>query len=100
LASDIWRVPASGGEERRIIDGVYRYSFAVTPQGLYFVSAPRFQKASFIGFLEFDGEKVSEVFRLPDPADLGLGLSPDYKHLYFAKADYSDSDIMLVENVQ
>jgi Tol biopolymer transport system component len=99
LASDIWRVPVSGGEERKIIDGVYRYSFALTPDGLYYVSAPGFKKTSFIRFFEFTSEKTTDVFRLPNAADLGLGLSADYRHLFFAKVDHSDSDIMLVENV-
>jgi Tol biopolymer transport system component len=99
LASDIWRVPVAGGEERKILDGVYRYSFALTPKGLYFVSAPRFQKSSFIRFVEFSTDKVTDVLALSDPPDLGLGISSDFQHLYFAKIDHSDSDIMLVENV-
>jgi hypothetical protein len=44
-------------------------------------------------------EKITDVFRFADPVDLGLGISPDYRHLYFAKVDYTDSDIMLIENV-
>ena len=99
LSSDIWRVPAGGGEEQKITDGVYRYSFNLTPQGLYFVSAPRLGKRSFIRFVDRADQRVTDVFELPDPADLGLGVSPDYRHLYFSKVDYSDSDIMLVENV-
>jgi eukaryotic-like serine/threonine-protein kinase len=99
LASDIWRVPVQGGEERKVTDGVYRYSFALAPEGLYFVSAPRFQKRSAICFLEFARESITDVFPLQDPAELGLGLSSDYRNLFFAKVDYSDSDIMLVENI-
>jgi Tol biopolymer transport system component/predicted Ser/Thr protein kinase len=99
LASDIWRVSVSGGEERKIADGVYRYSFALAPEGLYYVSAVRFQKGSSIRFVDFANERISDVFRLHDPADLGLALSPDYRRLFFAKVDHSDSDIMLVENI-
>jgi Tol biopolymer transport system component/predicted Ser/Thr protein kinase len=100
LAGDIWRAPAAGGEERKIADGLYRYSFAIAPEGIYFVSAPQFQKASAIRFLEFSSEKITDVLTLHDPADLGLGISPDYQRLYFAKVDQIDSDIMMVDNVK
>jgi Tol biopolymer transport system component len=100
LASDVWRVPIDGGEETKIVDGVYRYSFAPTREGLYYVSAPGFQKGSSIRFLEFSSGKITEVFVLPEPAALGLGLSPDLQTLLFAQADRQDSDIMMVENVR
>jgi Tol biopolymer transport system component len=99
LASDIWRVKVSGGEEGKITDGVYRYSFNLTPQGLYFVSAPKFQKGSYIRFLDLTSKKITDLYPLPDPPGLGLGLSPDYRHLFFARIDQNDSDIMLVDNV-
>jgi Tol biopolymer transport system component len=100
LASDIWRVAVSGGEERRIADGVYRYSFALAPEGLYYVTAGRLQKESSIRFFEFASERTTDVYRLDGTADLGLAISPDYRRLFFAKIDHSDSDIMLVENVR
>jgi hypothetical protein len=31
LAGDTWRVAVGGGEERKIADGVYRYSFNLAP---------------------------------------------------------------------
>jgi hypothetical protein len=93
-------VPIDGGEEIKIADGVYRYSFAPTADGLYYVSAPGFQKGSSIRFLEFASGKTTEVFPLREPAALGLGVSPDFRNLYFAQADRQDSDIMLVEDVR
>jgi eukaryotic-like serine/threonine-protein kinase len=99
LSSDIWRVPIQGGEETKIADGVYRYSFALVPDGLYYVSAPGFQNGSSIRFLEFASGKTTDVFALHEPAGLGLGVSPDYRSLFFARSDRQDSDIMLVENV-
>jgi hypothetical protein len=100
LASDVWRMPIEGGEESKIVDGVYRYSFAPTPEGLYYMSAPGFQKGSSIRFLEFASGKTTEVFALPEPAALGLGFTPDFQNLFFAQADRQDSDIMLVEDVR
>jgi Tol biopolymer transport system component len=100
LSSDIWKVPSAGGEETRITGGVYRYSFAPAPQGLYFVSAPQFQSPSSVRFLDFGTAKITDVLPVPDQVDLGLGISPKYDQLLFSKVDHSDADIMLVENVQ
>ena len=50
-------------------------------------------------FLEFARGTITDVLTLNDPADLGLGISSDYRQLFFAKVDYIDSDIMLVENI-
>ena len=100
LSSDVWRAPIEGGEESKIVDGVYRYSFAPTREGLYYVSAPGFQKGSSIRFLEFASGKTTDVFVLPEPAALGLGFSSDFQNLFFAQADRQDSDIMLVEDVR
>jgi Tol biopolymer transport system component/predicted Ser/Thr protein kinase len=97
---DIWRVAAEGGEERRLVDGVYRYSFAVTPKGIYYVSAAGLGRGSSIRFLDFTDEKVVDVFALGQPGDLGLGVSPDFRRLLFARVDQRDSDIMLVENIR
>jgi Tol biopolymer transport system component len=98
LASDIWKVPITGGEEIRILEGVYRYSFAVAPKGLYFVSAPAFQKGSSIKYFDFARKTVTEILPLLNPPDLGLSLSSDHRRLFFAKFDYNESDIMLAED--
>jgi hypothetical protein len=50
--------------------------------------------------LEFASGKTTEIFTLPQPAALGLGISPDYRSLFFSQTDRQDSDIMLVENIQ
>jgi Tol biopolymer transport system component len=100
LASDVWRTPVQGGEETKLVDGVYRYSFAVVHDGLYFVSAPKFQEGSSIRFLEFASGETTDIFAVGGTAALGIGISPDYRQLYFARADNEDSDIMLVQDVR
>jgi hypothetical protein len=100
LSSDVWSLLLVGGNERRIIDGAYRFSFAPAPEGIYYMSAPQFRAGSFIRFLRLTDNHVTDVLRIADPADLGLGISPDYRSLFFAKVDHSESDIMLVENVK
>jgi hypothetical protein len=50
--------------------------------------------------LEFASGKTTDILALPEPAALGLGVSPDYRSLFFAQADRQDSDIMLVEDVR
>jgi Tol biopolymer transport system component len=100
LSSDIWRVPVQGGDETKITDGVYRYSFALAPTGLYYVSAPDPQNGSSIRLLEYASGKATDILALRQPAGLGLGISPDYQRLFFVQSDRQDSDIMLVENIR
>ena len=36
-ADGIWKMPLEGGEETRVVDNSYRYNFAITREGLYWV---------------------------------------------------------------
>jgi Tol biopolymer transport system component len=66
LSGDVWAVPVQGGEERKVVDGVYRYSFAPAPEGLYFVSAARFQKRS-AALSSSPREQSPTILTLNDP---------------------------------
>ncbi len=34
-AGGLWRIPVAGGDESRLVDGIFRYNFAVTAEGVY-----------------------------------------------------------------
>jgi hypothetical protein len=65
LSSDIWKVAVSGGDEISITSGVYRYSFGVAPNGIYFVSAPQFRVGSSVRFLNFANGRLRMCFPCP-----------------------------------
>ena len=94
-STTLMQVPASGGEEQKVLDGLYRYSFVVTTRGIYYLAATG--KLS-IRLLDFRTGKTTEVLSSDDVQELGLALSPDGRRILFSKVDQYDSDLMLVEN--
>ena len=105
-SAGLWRLPAAGGGETRVLDMVYRWNFALTPTGIYFASRP-FSSASSsepvvvqstIRFLDQRTGTIRDVLAVDKLVDLGLSLSPDGKYLLFTKLDYTGTDLMLVEH--
>jgi Tol biopolymer transport system component len=91
----LMKVPAAGGEEEKVLDGLYRYSFAPVAKGVYYLAAT--PKLS-IRFLDFATGKSTEVLSGTDEQDLGLAVSADGRRILFSKVDQFESDLMLVEN--
>jgi Tol biopolymer transport system component len=104
----LWRMPVAGGAETRLAEGLYRYNYAVTNNGVYYVARPPQQSqgvaeslvpaGSQIRYLDFATKRVTDLLRMDASADLGLAVSPDGKYLLFTKIDYMGADLMLVEN--
>lgn len=99
----IWQVPVAGGEERQVPElldaGYWRY-WAVTDDGIYFVS-PVASARPALKFFSFATRRVMPLGALErDPlhGPPGLTVSPDGRWVLYAQADQSISDIMLVEN--
>jgi len=97
-ADGIWKAPVDGGEETRVTDNVFRYNFAITPQGLYWVPAAAADLTSSVRFLNFATGATTEIVKIEKPVDLGLAVSPDGRRLLFTQVDYAGQDLMLVEN--
>ena len=102
----IWRVPAAGGEEAPVVEGLSsnRPSWTVVEEGVYFVER---DPASFPGegwgvkFLNLQDGRVSLITELPNPPNLrsgGLDVSPDGAWLIVSQQGQSGSDLMLAEN--
>ena len=97
-AEDLWKVPASGGEERRVVTGVSHY--AVRANGIYFVgwSAPHSTYA--VQFHDFETGTTRMLALTDKPAHTGFTVSPDGKIALFIQIDQTSSDLMLVERFQ
>lgn len=96
----LWRMPIAGGEENRVIENLYRFNYAVTSNGVYFVPLPNPGGTSSVQFLDFTTGAISRLVSIDRPIDLGLAVSPDEKELLFTQSDYAGRDLMLVENFQ
>jgi hypothetical protein len=96
-ATSLWRMPVGGGDEVQVVPSVFRYNFAVTDRGLYYSTPALPDKASTIDYLDFATGRLTSLYKLAKPVDLGLAVSPDRRYLLFAQNDFSGSDLMLVE---
>jgi Tol biopolymer transport system component len=93
--SPLYRVPAEGGAETRVLPRVYEFGFCVTPSGVLFAGG---ENSAGLEFLNFQTGKVSAFFRPDRQMTVGLSLSPDRRHLLYPQRESSGSDLMLVEN--
>jgi Tol biopolymer transport system component/DNA-binding winged helix-turn-helix (wHTH) protein len=98
----IWRVPVEGGPETLVVDhhgaGFWR-SWAVTEEGIYFVTA-EMPPRPIIEFFSFGTGEVRQVTTLDRPVSArvwGFSVSPDRRWILYTQSDQSSSDIMLME---
>jgi Tol biopolymer transport system component/DNA-binding winged helix-turn-helix (wHTH) protein len=87
----LWKMPAGGGTEEKLVDSIYRLNYAVTETGVYVT------RDGFIDYLNFATGEIRSVIKAPRP-DLGLTISPDGRYLLFVQVDSVGDDLMLVEN--
>ncbi|HEY7427802.1 MAG TPA: hypothetical protein VH682_26460, partial [Gemmataceae bacterium] len=96
--SGVWKTPVEGGSEAQVVPGVFRYNYALTPQGMYYMTPPGADRMAAVNYLDFATGQTRVVTKIEKPADLGLAVSPDGKYVLFTQVDYERSDVMLVEN--
>ena len=98
----IWRIPVEGGVETPVVDhhgaGFWR-SWAVTEEGIYFVTAemPARPIIEFFSFAAGDVRQVATIDRPVHPRVWGFSVSPDRRWILYTQTDESSSDIMLME---
>lgn len=93
----IFALPLAGGVERRVIsDPIVRFSFAVVPDGIYYIT-PRDEKFCDIRFYKFADGGTQVVAEIERPVAFGLSVSPDRK-TFLSSRPVTGSDLMLIEN--
>jgi Tol biopolymer transport system component len=97
-SSGLWKMPVSGGEESPVLPSVFRRSFFLVKEGIYFIPAPGADRKSSIQFLSLATTKVKTVAPISGFPSEGLSVSPDGRSLLFTQLDEAGSDLMLVEN--
>jgi len=95
----LWKVPAGGGEESRVMESVYNdENYAVADKGIYFMPGKWYENSnSSIAFFDFASGKTTLILQTK-PTFLGLAISPDKRWLLFTLVEHLGSDLMLVEN--
>lgn len=95
----VWRIPAGGGDETFVLDGVYQGFWALTDRGIYFVN-PNATPHATIQYFNFATGQTTMVADIEKELQLvypSLAVSPDGLSLLYVQADSFESDIMLVE---
>ena len=97
--ASLWKMPAEGGEETKVVDGVVIANFAVTARGLYYITQPDLRSETrLVQFLNFADEKTRVVATIKQNLYHGLSLSPDERWLLYAPNGRGGSNVMVVEN--
>jgi len=94
----LWRMPIDGGEETRVVPELYRYNYALTDTGVYYVPHVVGTTPSTVRYLDLASGVTTQILEMDKPPDLGLAISPDGRTLLYTQVDYSGQDLMLVEN--
>jgi len=89
----VWRIPAGGGEETRVLESTSCGGpFAVVERGIYFITPSR----SDIGYHDFSSDTTRKILTAERAAFIEA--SPDGRTILYTQVDEIGSDLMLVEN--
>ena len=92
----LWKMPAGGGPETRVLDRVNGRNFVPASDGIYFMAVE--ERVYSLRFLEFATGSVRPIRALPRSSSNIITLSADGRWLAYVQLDHAGSDIVLVEN--
>jgi Tol biopolymer transport system component len=91
--SSLWEIPADGGQEKQVLRSLLSQSYAVTQDGIYYITSAGLQLLSFAG----GGARL--ITKLDKEPSKRMSVSPDGHWLLYGQIDRpGGSDLMLVEN--
>jgi Tol biopolymer transport system component len=96
VASPLWRLPMSGGEPVKVLDGIVWFNFWLLENGAYYID--RLGSETRLQYLNLATGKSTTVARNLGEVSAGLTASPDGRTILFTRVDSSTDDLMLVEN--
>jgi eukaryotic-like serine/threonine-protein kinase len=96
IVSPVWRLPMSGGDPVKVLEGVVCFNFTVLEKGAYYIN--RVGAETRLQYLDFATGKSATVAHNLGEISSGLTVSPDGKTILFTRVDSSADDLMLVEN--
>jgi hypothetical protein len=106
--SPLWRIPVSGGEPVKVLEGVVLGNYDVIERGIYYIATPIAGGSSHyadgssgetrLEFYDFATRRSNIVVRALGRVDVGLTATPDGRTILYSRVDASVDDLMLVEN--
>jgi Tol biopolymer transport system component len=96
--SELWRAPSAGGPEERILDDLaYKWSYAVTNEGIYYTRARTEMDKFTLVFLDLRTHRFKPLLSTGARMFIGVAVSPDGRSLLWSQTDTFGADLMLVE---
>jgi hypothetical protein len=100
----IWKVPAGGGEETRVLAEGEESLWTLTGDGIWFFDLKN-PAAPALKFHSFTAGKTTILRQFPkdtkvDTQSSALSVSPDGRWILYTQLDQSGSNLMLVENFE
>ena len=98
--NELWKVPADGGDEIRILEDVYLSNFDVKQQGVYYVSQEAQTGTQFLFlFYDFARKRTRRIGTTRNWVQWGFTVSPDEQWILLTQGTRDTrADLMLVEN--
>lgn len=84
-------------EEKTLVDPLQFRTFAVTRQGIWYISMPEHGRRC-LRFRRFADGSTRTVAEIDRPVSWGLTVSPDGRDVLYSQVDQSGSDLMLIDN--
>jgi hypothetical protein len=94
--SALWRIPASGGQPVKVLEGVVQLDFTVFDKGIYYIDQPSGEAR--LQFYDLATGRSTTVARNLGDVGQGLTVSPDGRTILYPRMDSPVNDLMLVEN--
>jgi Tol biopolymer transport system component len=95
--AEIYRMPIEGGHAERVVDSSRGGSaMAMSPEGIYYLTAPSASGASQLRFQSNDSKISQLVAEIRQPVHNSIALSPDYRTLVFTRGERVQSDLLLI----
>ena len=98
VSTQMWTTGVNGGEEKLVVNTLYRHNFSPAASGIYLSTATGLHGGPEILYYRFADGTVNTLYRLSRPVALGLTVARDESWLLFSQLDGSGSDLMIVEN--
>jgi Tol biopolymer transport system component len=93
----LFRVPMAGGNEEKVLDFVDTYSLGNSGIAFKYYRPGGKPEGPYLRFLRFATGRTEELRQPAKPLRYGIALSPDGEHVLYSQADYTVTDLMLVD---
>jgi len=98
--AELWKIPVGGGEESRVLEGIFHSSFDPKERGIYYVAQADPKETQFL-FYDFATGKSKTLATTKKYFGWGFSVSPDEKWILSTQGDHPGaSDLVLVENIR